>query len=90
MQTVWTQIRTDRTSGLILIKLFDTLIVFRKEHFKKTLLKDIYRGQKSHEKLPSIQKMLNYGHLIRKCYSSSFSSYTDRETRGCEQVRERG
>ena len=35
LQTAWTQIRTDRTSGWSGSKLFDTMIVFLKEFFEK-------------------------------------------------------
>ena len=59
MQTVWTQIRPDKTSDLIWIHLFDTLIVFLKEFFLKSWSKKISRRQKSEKNFPGGQRV-NY------------------------------
>ena len=51
-QTVWTQIRPNKTSGLIWINLFDTQMVFLKEFFKNKWFWRKSADDKKHEKLP--------------------------------------
>ena len=57
LQTVWTQIRPDKMSGLIWIQLFDTLMVFLKEFLKKIELENNQQTTKEHAKLPSRQRV---------------------------------
>ena len=70
MQTVWTQIRPDKMSGLIWIQLnlFDTQMVFLKEFFEKD---DFEKNQQMTKKREKIQ--VN----IKEKYGNMFGLPTD-------------
>ena len=59
--TVWTQIRSDKLSGLIKAQTASILMVFLREFLQKVYFEKILQRTKKHEKLPSVQLTVRQG-----------------------------
>ena len=58
LQTIWTQIRSNKMSGLIWIQVYDPLMLFPKIFWSKSNAENICWRQ-NYEKLPGMQNLIN-------------------------------